>query len=594
MKADVSRGRAERGAFPFDPTIALCAVVAVAAIAVGYSNSHYMTLFTFATIYLIAAMGLNVLTGYTGIISIAHGALVCVGAYAAAIATVNYGWNFWPAAVLATLTGMFFSLLMGLPALRLSSWYFVLVTIAFTMVVPGMLVDLRHFTGGYAGVIGVPSPEIGPIRGQGGFFAILIVVAAVLWWMIANLVRSRFGWALHALRDGNVGAEANGVSSARMRLFAFAFSGACAGLAGAFYAAAKIVVTPEEFSFDFSILFLFIVVLGGPARLAGPLFGVLAFYVLPELLTGLREYRMIVFGVALLAFSVFLPAGLAGGLHDFLRRGRKPAVAAPLVEAPAEEARVEGARLEVEGVSKLFGGLKALDDVSLTVEPGSLHVIVGPNGSGKTTLLNIVSGFYPKTSGSIRLNGEELTGRSPVAIAERRVQRTFQTPKLLGELSLLDNTCFGAYTREKASGTEIALSLPRARRERREILADAWRLLDMVGLSDLAGLPASELTHGQQRLAEIARALMARPSLILLDEPAAGLSLGELDRLGELLKEVRRLGITLVMVEHHVDLVANVADHVTVLDRGGVLASGSSASVFRDERVIAAYMGGTR
>ncbi|MEO3997308.1 branched-chain amino acid ABC transporter ATP-binding protein/permease [Mesorhizobium sp. CAU 1732] len=583
------------GRFQISPTVILCIIAAGVPIALGFANSYYTTLFTFAVIYLIASMGLNVLTGYTGIISIAHGALVCVGAYAAAIATVNYGWNFWPAAVLATVTGMFFSVLMGLPALRLSSWYFVLVTIAFTMMVPGMLVDLRDFTGGYSGVIGVPSPEIGPITGQGGFFAILIVVAALLWWIIANLIDSRIGWALHALRDGNVGAEANGVSSARMRLFAFAFSGACAGLAGAFYAAAKIVVTPEEFSFDFSILFLFIVILGGPGRLAGPLFGVLAFYVLPELLTVLREYRMIVFGAGLLAFSVFLPAGLAGGLHAFTRRGRtRKTVASRGSEATQEAKAVEGAALTVDGLSKNFGGLKALNDVSLHASKGSIHVIVGPNGSGKTTLLNIVSGFYPASGGTIRLDDKPLVGRSPATIASFGIQRTFQTPKLLGELTLLENTCFGAYTREKATTFEIALSLPRARREKQEIVAEAHRLLRLVGLDHLDDLPAAELTHGQQRLAEIARALMAHPNIILLDEPAAGLSLGELDRLGDLLKEVRRLGITLVMVEHHIDLVANVADHVTVLDRGSVLASGTPREVFQNAAVIAAYMGGAK
>ncbi|MCC6000069.1 MAG: branched-chain amino acid ABC transporter ATP-binding protein/permease [Pararhodobacter sp.] len=605
MKSATVSPIAGRGSVLLDPMVLICSLIAAASVAIAFSNTFYLTLFTFAVIYLIAAMGMNVLTGYMGIISIAHGALVCVGAYAAAIATVNYGWGFWPATLLATLTGMAFSILLGLPALRLSSWYFVLVTIAFSMVVPSMLVDLRAFTGGYGGVIGVPSPELGPLTGQGGFFIILLAFAAALWWIIANLVGSRFGFALHALRDGTVGAEANGVSSPGMRLFAFAFSGACAGLAGAFYAAAKVVVTPDEFSFEFSILFLFIVVLGGPGRLAGPLFGVLAFFVLPEIMTGLREYRMIVFGLVLLAFSVFMPSGLAGGLHEFLRgrrasrrraQGAKEAAEAAKAAAgsPVTAAQIEGAALDVDGVSKNFGGLKALDGVSLRVDPGSIHVIVGPNGSGKTTLLNIISGFYPKSAGSIRMDGAELTGRSPVAIAGAGVQRTFQTPKLLGDLTLLQNTCFGAYTRERATGFEIALSLPRARRERTEILAEAHRLLGVVGLQDHADLPASELTHGQQRLAEIARALMAQPRLILLDEPAAGLSMGELDRLGDLLKEVRTLGITLVLVEHHVDLVANVADHVTVLDRGAVLASGTSADVFRNEQVIAAYMGGAK
>lgn len=576
------------------PEYALAALLVAAGIATAFSGAHHQILMTFAAVYLIAAMGLNLLTGYTGILSLAHGALVCVGAYAAGIATVSHGWGFWPAAGAAMLTGGATSVLLGLPALRLSSWYFVLITVAFTLAVPSLLVDLRDITGGYAGIIGIPSPELGPLTGPAGLFLILCLVAGAIYWMTANIIQSRIGWAMQALKDGNVGAEANGVSTGRLRLFAFAVSGAIAGLAGAFYGAAKIVITPEEFSFDFSILFLFIVILGGPGRLVGPIYGVAAFYVLPEFMTVLSQYRMVVFGLCLLAFSVFMPAGLAGALHELAgRRARAAPPPEPVAPDPVATAaeRVEGAGLALRDISKRFGGLQALSDISLDVRPGTIHVIVGPNGSGKTTLLNVVFGFYPASGGSATMDGAPVLGLSPAEFARRGVQRTFQQPKLMPELSLLDNTRFGAFTRERATMAEIALGLPRARAESRAIRAEAMRLLGLVGIAHLAHLPAAQLTHGQQRLAEIARALMARPRLMLLDEPAAGLSLGELDRLGALLKEVRRLGITLVMVEHHIDLVADVADHVTVLDQGRVLASGGPAQVFTDPRVVSAYMG---
>ncbi len=561
----------------------------------GLFDAHHQVLLTFAGIYLIAAMGLNLVSGYLGIISIAHGALVCVGAYAAGIATVRYGIPFWPATLIAVLVSTLVSVLLGLPALRLSSWYFVLITVAFTMLVPSLLVDFRDFTGGFSGVIGIPTPAFPGLDIGTGLFVWVAIAAALVYWLIANLTRSRFGWAMMALRDGTVGAEANGVSTARIRLMAFALSGAIAGIAGAFYGAVKIVITPEEFGFEFSILFLFIVVLGGPARLTGPIFGVAAFYVLPEFLTALAEYRLIAFGFLLLAFSVFMPAGLAGALASFADRRRAPAVAAARSPAATSVAvPVSGARLEVAGVGKNFGGLKALQDVSLTVDPGSIHVIVGPNGSGKTTLLNVVFGFYPATAGAARLDGQPILGQSPAALARLGVQRTFQTPRLLAELSLLDNVRFGGFSREGATLPEVMLTLPRARGEQAATRQRALELLALVGLDHLAHVPASELTHGQQRLAEIARALVAAPRLILLDEPAAGLSMGELDRLGELLKEIRRIGITLVMVEHHIDLVADVADHVTVLDQGRVLSAGSAAEVFADPKVMAAYMGGAK
>lgn len=575
--------------------VTLAGLLVAVWLAVGFLDPQHQILMIFAGVYLIGAMGLNVLTGYVGIISIAHGALVCVAAYACGIATVNYGWGFWPATGLAVLAATATSILLGLPALRLSSWYFVLITVAFTMVVPSLIVDYRDFTGGYAGVIGIPTPAFPGLDMGASLFAWVVISATVIFLLIWNLTRSRFGMAMSALRDGNEGAAANGVSTAWIRLLAFAISGAIAGVAGALYGAAKIVITPDEFNFDFSILFLFIVILGGPARLTGPIFGVAAFYVLPEFMTVLSEYRMVVFGVCLLIFSVFMPAGLAGALHSYSQRRRVTPDAPKGKRTIRHDAEpVKGASLRIEGLSKNFGGLKALKGVSLNVDPGSIHVIVGPNGSGKTTLLNVVLGFYPASEGKAFHDGEPVLGTTPARFAARGVQRTFQTPRLQNELSLLDNVRFGAFTREAATLPEVLLSLPRAVRERRAVLVEARQLLQLVGLDHLADVPASDLTHGQQRLAEIARALVARPRLILLDEPAAGLSMGELDRLGELLKEIRRLGITLVMVEHHVDLVANVADHVTVLDQGAVLSEGSVAHVFSDPKVVAAYMGGSK
>jgi ABC-type branched-subunit amino acid transport system ATPase component len=235
--------------------------------------------------------------------------------------------------------------------------------------------------------------------------------------------------------------------------------------------------------------------------------------------------------------------------------------------------------------------VRALDGVALDVRPGSIHVIVGPNGSGKTTLLNMISGFYPPTAGSIKLDRTEITGRGPTSIARMRVQRTFQTPKLLGELTLLENVRFGGYVREQATGLELALRLPRARREAEALDAEALRWLALVGLAGRAHERAAGLPHGQQRLVEIARALIGQPKLLLLDEPAAGLSMGELDELGDLMRAIREMGTTLIMVEHHIELVADVADAVTVLDQGRILAEGTAEEVFNSAEVVRAYTG---
>jgi branched-chain amino acid transport system permease protein len=303
----------------------------------------------------------------------------------------------------------------------------------------------------------------------------------------------------------------------------------------------------------------------------------------------LKEYRMIIYGVGLLAVSVFLPEGIAGKLAKLLARGRP--TPARVASGGVSLRPIVGAGLRIDGLMKRFGGVTALDCMSATVAAGTIHAIVGPNGSGKTTLLNMISGLYPADGGTIRLDATELVGRAPQNIARLGVRRTFQTPKLLAELSVLENVRFGAYDQEKSAGISIALALPGARREAERLEQEAMALLALVGLVDRANDPAGDLPHGQQRLVEIARALAGRPRLLLLDEPAAGLSMGELQRLGDIMREIRRLGVTLIMVEHHIELVVDVAQTVMVLDQGRLLIEGTPDEVFRSESVVSAYTG---
>ena len=414
---------------------------------------------------------------------------------------------------------------------------------------------------------------------------------------MANLLRSRFGRALVAVRDNPVAATAAGVSLVRIKMMAFVVSAAMAGLAGALFAVQKTVVTPDDFTADFSIFFLLMVVLGGAGRLWGPVVGAVVFFLVPELLTALQSWRMLIYGVALLLLMLYAPHGLVGAIETGWKRlrtrlGLSNILPTPSLGTARETVQpVAGAALSVRDVEKRFGGVAALAGVSLDVAAGTTHAIVGPNGSGKTTLLNMISGFYPIDGGAILIDGRSVVGMAPHRIARNGVGRTFQTPRMLPQLSVLDNALLGAFPAERQGAAAAALCLPRARREQAASLGDALRYLDFVGLADRAMEPAGELPHGQQRLAEIARALVGRPRLLLLDEPAAGLSLAELDRLGELVAAIGALGTTVVIVEHHLELVANICRSVTVLERGAVLASGTPAEVFSHEEVIAAYMG---
>jgi ABC-type branched-subunit amino acid transport system ATPase component/ABC-type branched-subunit amino acid transport system permease subunit len=522
---------------------------------------------------------------------------MAIGAYVTAIATVSYGWDFWPATALAIVIVSVTGAIMALPALRVSSWYLALLTFGFAGVVNATLIEWSGLTGGFSGLIGVPMPTFfGRNLDQTSFFWLVAGLNVIVFVMIRNLVRSRYGRGLVAIRDNPMAAVASGVPRVRLTLFAFVVSAILAGLAGAIFAAQKQVITPDDFAAEMSMFFLLVIIMGGAGSLWGPVIGTIVFFVLPELMTGLASWRMLVYGVGLLVLITYAPHGLEGALRslwayapDWLRLPHRQRAGEALTGMPV---RAGASRpLTVTGLTKNFGGVTAIDAVDLSIAAASCHAIVGPNGSGKTTLLNLISGYYAPTKGHVRLGEEEIGGRSAAALSLIGIGRTFQTPRLLPDMSVLDNVLLGCYPAEKASALGIALGLPGPRAEAARMEAEALGILAFVGLADKADDLAGNVPHGQQRIVEIARALMGKPGLLLLDEPAAGLSMDELDRLVGLIRSIQESGITLVIVEHHLDLVGSLADAVTVIDRGKILAQGSAEDVFSEPAVVAAYMG---
>lgn len=585
-----------RGRLSLVALAALLVVVLALPLALDH-HGYALFVATQLGVFVIAAIGLNLLAGYAGQVSLGHGAFIAIGAYATALLTVDLGWSFWVAALAGVVLAAIMGVLMALPSFRLSTWYFAFLTLAFALVFEKMIIEWRGLTKGFAGVVGIQPPSIfGHVLGPAGVYWLVAATAIIGFWLVRNIVRSRFGRGFVAVRDAPAAAQAAGASPARLKMLAFVIAACFAGVAGAFFAVQKTVVTPDDFTAEFSIFFLLTVVLGGLGTLWGPVVGALVFFLVPELLTGLESWRMMVYGAALLALMLFAPHGLVGAARSlFDRLLPKPAISvdaasngeAGHVDRPA----ISGLSLEVKDLRKSFGGVVALDGVDFTAAPGTCAAIVGPNGSGKTTLLNVVGAYYRRDEGTVALGGRETLGLSPQQIAGEGLGRTFQTPRLLGELSVIDNVLLGAWRRERASLLETMLRLPRARTEAARLRAEAMELLAFVGVADRADDLASETPHGHQRLVEIARALMGGARLIMLDEPAAGLSMTELDRLEQLIRRILALGATVVIVEHHLDLVANIASHVTVLDRGLVLASGAPQTVFADPAVMAAYMG---
>jgi ABC-type branched-subunit amino acid transport system ATPase component len=396
------------------------------------------------------------------------------------------------------------------------------------------------------------------------------------------------------VRDDELAAAALGVDLYRAKLLVFALSAVLAGFAGSLYAHVFRHVSPISFGIEASLEYLLAVILAGPGTLIWPLAGATFVTALPQLpaLQSLQDLRVLVYGGLLLGAVLLLPRGL-GGLVAAGARPRPVEQEAEAVELPRPRlpAPAGGPLLELTGVTCRFGGVVALEQVDLVVQAGTIHGLIGPNGSGKTTAVNVVSGVLQPDGGCVRLDGRQVAGLAPHRLAELGAVRTFQNLRLFGELSVLDNIRVGLHTVLRASIPSVLLGLPAARRVERESSEQAAALGMRLGLGRQLKRPAGDLPHGLQRRLERARALAARPTLLLLDEPAAGLSQAELAELQAILGQAREAGVTIVLIEHHLDLVLELCDTVTVLDRGRVIATGRPDDVRRDPSVLAAYLG---
>jgi branched-chain amino acid transport system permease protein len=451
----------------------------------------------------------------------------------------------------------------------------------------------QSVTGGGVGVPGPIFPE--PFTSQWGFYYFCFGLAAICTWMTANVAGSRFGRALTAVRDAEVAAEASGISKPALLVPVFLFSGAVASVAGGLFAALQSYITPDAFTLDLSVLFFIAILIGGRGSILGPVLGTILLTVLPELAAPLVAWSTFLYAVLLLVIVLAMPGGIAEIL-DFKNRrplasGRAVIPRPDLVEQLLGAPRDVGT-LTLEQVALSFGGVKAIDGLDLEVRPSQVHGLIGPNGSGKTTTLNVISGYYVQQHGAVRLNGDELPVFARHRRAHMRIARTFQTPRIVGPASVLENVMIGGTIDGEGTFVESLLSLPRHRRDEVALRATAMLALTAVGLERLAPVRADRLQHSELRFTEIARALMLRPAFLLLDEPAAGLSAEEIERLGGLLLAIARAGTGVLVVEHHPDLIFDICHHVTVLNLGRMLAAGSPAEIRSHREVVNAYLGG--
>jgi ABC-type branched-subunit amino acid transport system ATPase component len=484
-------------------------------------------------------------------------------------------------------------LIIGLPALRLRTFYFAITTLGFATIVTQVALAWQSVTGGGVGVPGPIFPP--PFSSQWGLYYFCFGLAAICTWMTANIAGSRFGRALTAIRDAEVAAEASGISKSALLVPVFLFSGAVAAVAGGLFAALQSYITPDAFTLDLSILFFIAILIGGRGSILGPLLGTILLTVLPELAAPLVAWSTFLYAVLLLLIVLAMPGGIAEVL-DFKNRrplesGRAIIPRPELLERLLPTSNAAGT-LTLEQVALSFGGVKAIDGLDLEIRPGQVHGLIGPNGSGKTTTLNVISGYYVQQRGAVRLNGAALPALARHRRAHLRIARTFQTPRLVGSASLLENVMIGGTIDGEATFVETLLSLPRYWRDEAMLRKAAMLALATVGLERLAPVRADRLQHSELRFMEIARALMLRPAFLLLDEPAAGLSAEEIERLGTLLLAIARAGTGVLVVEHHPDLIFDICHHVSVLNLGKMLAAGSPVEIRSHREVVSAYLGG--
>jgi branched-chain amino acid transport system permease protein len=537
-----------------------------------------------ATTFAIAVFGLSVVLGLCGQINLAQAAFFGLGAYAVGIGTTDLNVSFWLCLVGGCVISLLAGALLGMSTLRLGGHYLAMVTISFQQIVTLVMINAIWLTHGPDGVSNIKRPDL--FQTSQSYLAFCVAMLAIVGYLVWHLSDTKLGRAMRAVRDNELAAGVNGIDVFRTKIYAFALCALLGGLAGGLFAGGFAYVSPDQFSFAESIVFLTMSLLGGVASPIGSAIGTGLLILIPEWLRFLKSVPglyLAIYGLFVILIIRFMPDGIWGFVADAFARWRAKSAAPPVAGALHLKPATIGGDivLEVTGLSKHFGGLKAVDGVDIAVKRGGVHALIGPNGSGKTTTLNVLSGLYQATAGKIVLDGTDITNMPPHQRTASGLGRTFQNIRLFRSMTALENVEIGA---ERPGNTMVGKG-DDALTER------AMEALTFVGLGSRANELISSFSYGHQRLIEIARALASNPTLLLLDEPAAGLNSTEKLELHELLKRIAAQGLTILIIDHDMTLVSEAAQHITVLNFGRRIADGESMAVLRHPDVVSAYLG---
>jgi ABC-type branched-subunit amino acid transport system ATPase component/ABC-type branched-subunit amino acid transport system permease subunit len=553
-----------------------------------------------SAIFFIVILGLDLLYGCAGLLSFGHVGFFAIGAYSVAVLHAQFGLGPFVSTACGLAINGAVSYVLGRVCLRLSGSYFMLGTLAFGIMMHGVITVWYSITGGDGGLGGIPRPQIGAVELNSDWsFGLLVwACAAVLFWGSYNLSCSKVGRAARAIRSDEIAAACLGINVPRVKMNLFVISAGFASLGGSLFATYNGAVHPDSFSLGTLLDLLLMLFFGGEGTIWGGLLGTTFMRLLPDIASDLHGAKILFSGVLFTVIILALPRGIAGTINDLIDRLRIRDASPPasaVVGIPFELSRVPSETLlRVENVSRSFGGVRAVEDVTLTVKNGRIKGLIGPNGAGKSTLMNLISGILPIDTGRIVLDGTPLQGLLPHEIAWSGIQRTFQHERLFSHLTIVENIMVGQERGANGSAREFAgcaLGLPATLKS--EIIArqKAGEWLASLGLSEYADAAIGKVPHGLRKLVEVARACATSPILLLLDETVAGLNDAEGQAFQKVIRALRGKGLTIVIIEHDVDFIMSLCDEICVLNFGKTIADGPPEAIRQDVAVREAYLG---